>query len=278
LSFRAVLLTENTFHACYLVTRWSLSFGDSAPVVLRADQPPRSVREARDDFHRRHEGVRELGDADWATFEALYSGAGQADRAMIELYGVPSLSVTSGTRTYLGNRLNTEDARFWLNNLVADTPKPFLMVFLDRILASWWITGFDGRIINAHSAVLPVARGSFAVEQVAASEDRERFLDAVGATTHYVDAGIDTGPIIEARSLGSPWQFQSIWQVKAACFNMAFDLLMKTAAGVVHQGRPPHRGEPQGATPGHSDFKRADFGADRQRRAELGFQRMRLSG
>jgi phosphoribosylglycinamide formyltransferase-1 len=276
-SFRVVLLTENTFHACYLVSRWSREFGAGVPVVLRAEEPLPGVRQARDDFHRQYFGTRVLDDdVARVRFHEVYPDASRADRAMVELYGVPELSTTSGRPHYLGRGLNTERARTWLDGLTSAAPAPFLMVFLDRILAPWWISALDGRVINSHSAVLPTARGTFAVEQIAATEDTQWFLNSVGATVHYVDDGIDTGPIVQTRSLGDPWRFDSIWQVKAGCFSTAFDLLAETAKNIVRDGRAPRGGAAQPVLPGQDDFKRRDFDADRQRRAESGFDRMRL--
>jgi phosphoribosylglycinamide formyltransferase-1 len=56
--------------------------------------------------------------------------------------------------------------------------------FLDR---------FAGRIINTHSAPLPDFPGAHPVEDVLAAGVAES-----AATVHYVDEGIDTGPVIVA--------------------------------------------------------------------------------
>jgi phosphoribosylglycinamide formyltransferase 1 len=56
--------------------------------------------------------------------------------------------------------------------------------FLDR---------FAGRIVNTHSAPLPDFPGAHPIEDVLAAGVRES-----AATVHYVDEGIDTGPVIVA--------------------------------------------------------------------------------
>ena len=52
---------------------------------------------------------------------------------------------------------------------------------------------YAGRIINTHSAPLPDFPGARPIEDVLAAGVRE-----TAATVHYVDEGIDTGPVITA--------------------------------------------------------------------------------
>ncbi|HEV8251410.1 MAG TPA: phosphoribosylglycinamide formyltransferase [Gaiellaceae bacterium] len=52
---------------------------------------------------------------------------------------------------------------------------------------------YGGRVVNTHSAPLPEFPGSHPVEDVLAAGVRE-----TAATIHYVDEGIDTGPVIVA--------------------------------------------------------------------------------
>src|SRR5215208_5091890 len=56
--------------------------------------------------------------------------------------------------------------------------------FLDR---------FGGRIVNTHSAPLPDFPGAHPIEDVLAAGVPE-----TAATVHYVDEGVDTGPVITA--------------------------------------------------------------------------------
>ena len=56
--------------------------------------------------------------------------------------------------------------------------------FLDR---------YGGRIVNTHSAPLPDFPGAHPIEDVLAAGVRE-----TAATVHYVDEGVDTGPVIAA--------------------------------------------------------------------------------
>jgi phosphoribosylglycinamide formyltransferase 1 len=55
---------------------------------------------------------------------------------------------------------------------------------------------YGGRIVNTHSAQLPEFPGAHPIEDVLAAGVRE-----TAATVHYVDEGIDTGPVIAAEKV-----------------------------------------------------------------------------
>src|ERR671934_710916 len=59
--------------------------------------------------------------------------------------------------------------------------------FLDR---------YGGRIVNTHSAPLPAFPGAHPIEDVLAAGVSE-----TAATVHYVDEGIDSGPVIRAETV-----------------------------------------------------------------------------
>ena len=50
---------------------------------------------------------------------------------------------------------------------------------------------YGGRIVNTHSAPLPEFPGAHPIEDVLAAG-----IDQTAATIHYVDEGVDTGPVI----------------------------------------------------------------------------------
>lgn len=60
-----------------------------------------------------------------------------------------------------------------------------------RILSRGFIDVFDGRVINIHPALLPAFPGLDAQRQA-----WEYGVKYSGCTVHFVDAGVDTGPII----------------------------------------------------------------------------------
>ncbi len=60
-----------------------------------------------------------------------------------------------------------------------------------RVLTSVFLDAFPGRVLNVHPALLPSFPGVDAQAQALAYGVR-----VTGATVHFVDAGVDTGPIV----------------------------------------------------------------------------------
>jgi phosphoribosylglycinamide formyltransferase-1 len=55
---------------------------------------------------------------------------------------------------------------------------------------------YAGRVVNTHSAPLPAFPGAHPIEDVLAAGVAE-----TAATVHYVDEGVDTGPVIRAETV-----------------------------------------------------------------------------
>jgi phosphoribosylglycinamide formyltransferase 1 len=68
-----------------------------------------------------------------------------------------------------------------------------------QLLSDEFLEAFPGRIINVHPALLPAFPGLRAVEQAI-----EYGVKVFGVTVHFVDAGVDTGPVILQRAIELP--------------------------------------------------------------------------
>ena len=68
-----------------------------------------------------------------------------------------------------------------------------------QLLSPEFLAMFPGRVINVHPALLPAFPGLRAVEQAL-----EYGVTAFGVTVHFVDVGVDTGPIILQRAIELP--------------------------------------------------------------------------
>jgi phosphoribosylglycinamide formyltransferase 1 len=68
-----------------------------------------------------------------------------------------------------------------------------------QLLSSAFLSAFPRRVINVHPALLPAFPGLAAVEQAV-----EYGVKVFGVTVHFVDDGVDTGPVILQRALDLP--------------------------------------------------------------------------
>lgn len=65
-----------------------------------------------------------------------------------------------------------------------------------RLIGDTLLAAFPNRIINIHPSLLPAFPGKDAIEQAIRAGAK-----VTGVTIHFVDAGMDTGPIIAQQSL-----------------------------------------------------------------------------
>lgn len=65
-----------------------------------------------------------------------------------------------------------------------------------QLLGPEFLRGFQGRVINVHPALLPAFPGLRAIEQAL-----EYGVKVFGVTVHFVDDGVDTGPVILQRAV-----------------------------------------------------------------------------
>ena len=68
-----------------------------------------------------------------------------------------------------------------------------------QLLSPGFLERFRGRVINVHPALLPAFPGLHAVEQAL-----EYGVKVFGVTVHFVDNGVDTGPVILQRAVELP--------------------------------------------------------------------------
>jgi phosphoribosylglycinamide formyltransferase-1 len=105
---------------------------------------------------------------------------------LAESYGIPVTRID-----YKAHATRTETEQAALDVLHADGVQGILLAGYMRLLSEQFIQTFDNRIINIHPALLPSFPGRHGIED--AWDYGVKYL---GATVHYVDAGIDTGRII----------------------------------------------------------------------------------
>jgi phosphoribosylglycinamide formyltransferase 1 len=68
-----------------------------------------------------------------------------------------------------------------------------------RLIGPTLLEAFPGRIVNIHPSLLPLFPGRTAVKDALAAG-----VDRTGVTVHFVDEGMDTGPVIAQREVPVP--------------------------------------------------------------------------
>jgi phosphoribosylglycinamide formyltransferase 1 len=87
------------------------------------------------------------------------------------------------------------------------------------LLTPEFLARFPGRVINVHPALLPAFPGLHAIEQAL-----DYGVKVFGVTVHFVDEGVDTGPIIGQRAVELPLA-TTAEEVRAALRPLEHDLL-----------------------------------------------------
>ncbi|HTR72883.1 MAG TPA: phosphoribosylglycinamide formyltransferase [Solirubrobacteraceae bacterium] len=67
------------------------------------------------------------------------------------------------------------------------------------LLSEQFLARFEGAVINVHPSLLPAFPGLRAIEQAL-----DYGVKVFGVTVHFVDAGVDTGPVIAQRAVELP--------------------------------------------------------------------------
>ena len=88
-----------------------------------------------------------------------------------------------------------------------------------RLVSPGFLDRFPDRVINVHPALLPSFPGIGAVERALAHGAK-----VFGVTVPFVDAGVDTGPIIAQRALGAT-DLADAAELRAALRPLEHDLL-----------------------------------------------------
>ena len=106
-----------------------------------------------------------------------------------------------------------------------------------QLLTPGFLARFPDRVINVHPALLPAFPGIRAIEQAV-----EYGVKVFGVTVHFVDEGVDTGPIIAQRAIEPPSP-ADVAAVRDALRPLEHELLCATveaiAAGAVRMD-PEH--------------------------------------
>jgi phosphoribosylglycinamide formyltransferase 1 len=84
----------------------------------------------------------------------------------------------------------------WIESLGADL---VVLAGYMQLLGGAFVARFRNRIVNVHPALLPAFPGLDAIGQALAAG-----VETTGVTVHFVDEGVDTGPVIVQQEVAVP--------------------------------------------------------------------------
>jgi phosphoribosylglycinamide formyltransferase-1 len=94
------------------------------------------------------------------------------------------------------------------------------------LLSPEFLARFPQRVVNVHPALLPAFPGVRAIEQALAYG-----VKVFGVTVHFVDEGVDTGPVIAQRAIEMP-EATDAAEVREALRPLEHDLLCDAVAAI----------------------------------------------
>jgi phosphoribosylglycinamide formyltransferase-1 len=97
-----------------------------------------------------------------------------------------------------------------------------------RLLDPTFLDAFPQRVINVHPALLPAFPGLHVVQQAI-----DYGVKVFGVTVHFLDSGVDTGPIILQRAVHLP-DAKDVDQVLAQLHPLEHELLVEAVMLIAH--------------------------------------------
>jgi phosphoribosylglycinamide formyltransferase 1 len=111
-------------------------------------------------------------------------GAFAVERA--EMMGIPSMVLSP--KDFLSKEAYEAEI---LQTLIKLDVELIVLAGYMRLIGPTLLKAFEGKIVNIHPSLLPAFPGKDAIGQALAAG-----VETTGVTIHYVDEGMDTGPII----------------------------------------------------------------------------------
>ncbi|MFT9597752.1 phosphoribosylglycinamide formyltransferase [Mesobacillus sp.] len=116
-------------------------------------------------------------------------GAFSVDRA--EMLNIPALVISP--KSYPAKASYEAEI---LQKLISLEVEMIVLAGYMRLIGPTLLEAYEGKIVNIHPSLLPAFPGKDAIGQALAAG-----VEKTGVTIHYVDEGMDTGPIIASASV-----------------------------------------------------------------------------
>lgn len=111
---------------------------------------------------------------------------------------------------------------------IYDSKPDLILIFGGKILKGAWIDGAKYGSINLHYGILPYYRSGHSTQFALYHESYEK----IGATIHYIDKGVDTGPIISRHYV--QLNVSDLQELLANIYKVGIDALIRTALKIIN--------------------------------------------
>jgi phosphoribosylglycinamide formyltransferase-1 len=156
-------------------------------IVVLASGGGTNLQAILDQLHGEEEGIEVVG-----------VGSDKADATALERAQMAGVE----TAVFPGTDYDDRGARDQALGDWIEGREPDLVVLAGymQLLSPEFVARFRNRVINVHPALLPAFPGIDAVQQAI-----DHGSKITGVTVHFVDEGVDSGPIILQRAVGLPY-------------------------------------------------------------------------
>ena len=195
--------------------------------------------------------------ADRRTIDEHFAARERSERLYFEDHARLRLNAGAHLREVGPGGINDPTARA---QMIALAPE-VLLVYGTGLLGHDLIEAFEGRIVNLHLGLSPYYRGSGTNFWPLVNREPEY----VGATIHYLDAGIDTGPIIA--------HVQPSISADDGPHDVGNKTILEAAASLAEVAEAVVKGDVRGIPQTHRGrlYQRKDFNAEAVRRLNENF-------
>jgi phosphoribosylglycinamide formyltransferase-1 len=159
--------------------------GDAFKLVVLASGSGTNLQAILDRLHGR-DGIEVVG-----------VGSDKPDARALERAREAGVETATFPREgYAGRAGRDEAIGEWIESLGGDL---LVLAGYMQLLSEEFVARFRGRIVNVHPALLPSFPGLDAIGQAL-----EAGVKVTGVSVHFVDEGVDTGPVIVQREVALP--------------------------------------------------------------------------
>lgn len=172
----------------------------SFPIVVLASGSGSNLQAILDKLHLRpgREGGDDGSPTGQPVIEVVGVGSDKPGARALERAAAVGVETAIFPATAYDNDRSARDLAMadWVEGLGAEL---VVLAGYMQLLSSDFVRRFEGRLINVHPSLLPSFAGMDPINQAL-----DHGVTVTGVTVHFVDEGVDTGPIIKQHAVDIP--------------------------------------------------------------------------